>query len=130
MQNGKDIALVSTGEITYEVIKVKKELEKYNINCEVIHISSLRPLNKEKLINLLKDSKIIFSVEEHSIHGGLGSTIAQIIIGNVKCREFKALGMDEKFGQSGQIDDLRKHYGLDYISITNKILETIRRNDL
>lgn len=127
MQSGTDIALVSTGEITYEVIKAQKELEKYNINCEVIHISSLRPLNEEKLIELLKNMKYIFILEEHSIHGGLGSVIAQNIIGKVNCKTLKILGMNEVFGQSGKIEDLRKHYGLDYISVTNMILQTIRR---
>lgn len=124
---GKNIALISTGEITHEVIRAKKELEKHNLNCEVIHISSLRPLNEKSIVKLLKDMKYIYTIEEHSIHGGLGSIIAQTIIGKTKCIEFKTLGMKEIFGQSGDINCLRRHYGLDYMSITNIVLESIER---
>ncbi len=122
LSDGDEIAIISTGEITQEAIKAKEVLKDYSLNAKVIHIPCIKPLNFSTLISLVGDCKYIITVEEHSVFGGLGSIVANNLIGKVSVSKFKSIGTVE-FGESGKSDELRAKHGIDYKGIIKTVLE-------
>ncbi len=124
LSDGEEVAIISTGEITQEVIKAKELLKEHNLNIKVIHVPCLKPIDFSTLTSLVGDSKYIVTVEEHSIYGGLGAIIATNFLGEITPLKFKSIGM-ETFGESGKSGELKGKYGLDCIGIAKTILELL-----
>lgn len=120
--NGNDATIISTGEFTYNAIKTAKILKKEeNLNIEVIHIGMIKPIDKENIIEIAKKQKPIFTLENHSVIGGLGSSVCDVICdSNYPCRVIK-FGVNDIYGQSGTVDELLKYYHLTPKQIANEI---------
>ena len=102
-------------------LKASKILDKENINCEIINIHTLKPIN-EKIINLLKKFRKIITIEEHSVIGGLGSIIAEKIAQHsIKCR-LLTIGLPDFFGPTGTYDYLLDYHGLSGEKIAKDLL--------
>jgi transketolase len=82
LSKGNDYCLISTGNMTHTAVKVSERLKKDSINIKIIDIYKLKPINSKKLFSELKDCKMIFTLEEHTINGGLGSIISELILDN------------------------------------------------
>ena len=122
IKKGNDATIISTGEFTYNALETASILkEEYNIDLEVMHIGMLKPIDKESIINCAKKQKTIFTLENHSIIGGLGSSVCNVVCASdYPCRVIK-FGVNDTFGQSGTPDELLEFYNLTPVQIANEI---------
>jgi len=108
---GTDGTIFATGVVVSEAIKAKEELEKQGINIRVVDVHTIKPIDKEMIIKCAKETKKLVSVEDHSIIGGLGTAIADVLAEECPTKLIK-LGIKDTFGKSGKATELLKYYGL------------------
>jgi transketolase len=120
------VGIIATGPILYKALMAARELEKENIKVKVMNLSTIKPLDKEAVLSLAKETKGIVTVEDHQIIGGMGSTIAEFLASNY-ITPIEFVGVDDKFGQSGTVEELEKHYGIDIENIIEKSKKVIKR---
>ncbi|NBO17314.1 MAG: transketolase family protein [Proteobacteria bacterium] len=125
---GKDLTVISSGPVLFEALKTIEKIEKENkISIELINISCLKPLDSSPIIESLNKTKIGVSVEDHQIHGGLGSAILEKISERISV-PFKIIGIEDTFGESGNSYELYEKYGISENKIKEKILQFLKRN--
>ena len=120
LKEGTDVSIVATGLCVAEALEAAEELEKEGINAEVINIHTIKPLDEEVILTSAKKTGKVVTVEEHSVIGGLGSAVADVISAKNAAKVLK-IGVQDIFGQSGSGAELIKEYGLDSESILKKI---------
>lgn len=125
IKEGSDITLFTTGDILSEVVKASEILESKGYSVEVVDLPVIKPLDINTVINSSNKSKHIFTIENHSIIGGLGSAVCECLSENAP-KFVHRIGVNDSFGQSGTPNELLKFYGLDAESITNRIIELIK----
>lgn len=123
---GKDVTIIAIGIMVAEAIKAKEELEKQGISARVINMSSIKPLDEEAVINAVKDTGAIVTAEEHSIIGGLGSAVADVLVKDVYA-PLEKVGVKDTFGESGTPAELLKKYGLTSKEIVEAAKKSISR---
>jgi len=111
-----------------ETLKAVKLLEKNNLSFTIINLSTIKPLNHFFIDNIAKKYKIFFTIEEHNIFGGLGSAVAEFICSLPYNNILKIIGVEDTFGESGNVDALFEKYKIDYKSLAKKILEVYKKN--
>ena len=99
-----------------------EKLKEEGINVRVVDICSIKPIDKEMIIKCAKETKKLISVEDHSVIGGIGTAISEVLIEEYPTKLIK-IGVNDVFGKSGKADDLVKYFGLDSESIIKKIKE-------
>jgi len=124
LREGKDITIISNGDVLAETIKATELLAKHNINAEVISLPVVKPLDKETIINSAQKTGFVVTVENHSINGGVGSAVAECLSESCPTKLLR-IGMEDEFGQSGTADELLKYYRLDAEGIKKKVLEVL-----
>ena len=112
----KSVGIVVTGTLAYNAIKAAQELEEKGIGASVLHMATIKPLDSEALISLAQNHDAIITVEEHQVNGGLGGAVSEVL-SEAHPIKIKRLGINDQFGQSGEPDELLKHYHLDIQSI-------------
>lgn len=111
LREGKDVLIVATGIMVSKALEAAEILSKDNIEATIVNISTIKPLDTEMIVSLAKKIKKVVTAEEHSIIGGLGSAVAEIL--SEECpTKLKRVGIKDVFGQSGDPDDLLEYYGL------------------
>lgn len=121
LKEGKDLTIISNGDVLSEAYKATEILSQKGIDAEVISVPVIKPFDKETIINSIKKTGFAITVENHSVNGGLGSAVCEALAENYPARVLR-IGMNDEFGQSGTPSELLKHYGLDSESIANKII--------
>lgn len=121
LKEGKDLTIISNGDVLSEAYKAAEILSQKGIDAEVISVPVIKPFDKETIINSIKKTGFAITVENHSVNGGLGSAVCEALAENYPARVLR-IGMNDEFGQSGTPSELLKHYGLDSESIANKII--------
>jgi transketolase len=119
------VGIISCGPVIYEALKAGKELEKEGIAVTIINMPQVKPLDTAFLLRFAKGVKAIVTVEEHQIAGGLGSSIAEFLSEHHPIR-IARVGVEDRFGQSGKIQDLYEEYGLTSKHIIEKVRGVIR----
>lgn len=123
LKNGKDFYIIGTGNMTHRAIEVAEELEKFNINAGVIDLYRIKPVNAELLIETIKATKGIITIEEHLLAGGMGSAIIEVLIDNGINLPVKRFGVKDKYLYAyGGRENIQKICGLDKESIVKDIL--------
>jgi len=111
-RQGKDVTLITNGQILWEVLEAAKLLSTRGISAGVIEIPTIKPLYfTEMIIKEVTTTRKIISIEEHNINGGLGSIIAELLVGIGKIK-MKKLGLPDTFAESGTPEELREKYKL------------------
>lgn len=114
LKEGHDITLIGTGSIVYDVMEAAKCLEMGNISARVINIHTIKPFDRDIVIEAAQETKAIVTVEEHSIIGGLGSAVAEVIAEENLAVAFKRFGLSDQFAKGyGTHDEVKKINGLD-----------------
>ena len=124
LQKGKDITIVSTGIMTPVAQKAAKILVDAGIDVRLIHLHTIKPIDKDILIQASTETERIITVENHSIIGGLGSAVAEVVSEN-KPALIKRIGIEDTFGESGSLEDLFSKYGLtseNIVKVVKKII--------
>ena len=117
---GVDATIFATGVTVSEAIKAKEMLEKEGIYARVIDMYSLKPIDKDMIIKSAKETKMLISVEDHSIIGGLGTAIADVLAQEYPAKLIK-LGVHDSFGKSGKANELMNYFKIDADAIVEEI---------
>ena len=112
--------LFGTGVTVAEAIKAKEELEKQGINVRVIDMHTIKPIDTEIIVKCAKETKKIITLEDHSIIGGLGSAVCEVLSEEYPCKVTR-MGINDQFGKSGKAEELLKYFKLTSEDIINKI---------
>ena len=124
--NGNDVTIVSTGHLVWQSIIAANELSHEGIKADVINIHTIKPLDKQIILDSISKTNCIVSCEEHNIIGGLGESVSSLIVKNILC-PMEFVGVNDTFGESGKPEDLMKKYKLDSENIIEKCKKVISR---
>ena len=120
VRDGKDVTIVATGIMVSEAMAAAEKLKEDGIDARIIDIHTIKPIDEELLIQAAKRTGKVVTVEEHSVIGGLGSAVADVLSENYPVPVHK-IGIRDVFGESGPAQELLKKYGLDAEGIEVKI---------
>lgn len=124
LKKGKDIAIIATGLCVSASLEAAEMLQRQGIDAAVINIHTIKPLDEELVIKAAKETGRVFTIEEHSIIGGLGSAVMEVL--GEKCpTKVTRIGVKDVFGESGPAAELLKKYGLDAEGIYKSIKENL-----
>lgn len=118
---GTDATIFATGVTVSEALKAQEELAKQGINIRVVDIHTIKPIDKEMIIKCAKETKKLISIEDHSIIGGLGSAISEVLTEEYPVK-LKRLGIKDTFGKSGKAEDLMRYFGITSEEIIKNIV--------
>lgn len=108
---GNDVTIIATGHLVWEAIQAAEKLEEQGISCEVINIHTIKPLDEEAILKSVKKTGCVVTAEEHNYLGGLGESVARVLVKNHPVpQEFVAT--QDTFGESGTPEQLMEKYGL------------------
>ena len=128
VNEGKDVSIFATGHLVWEAILAGEILAEKGIDAEIINIHTIKPLDEEAVLASVRKTGCAVSAEEHQIAGGLGDSIAQVLIKN-HLVPMEYVGVNDSFGESGTPAQLMEKYGLNAASIVEKVLKVIARKN-
>ncbi len=108
---GKDITLIATGTMTYQALAAAEILFKDGIDAEVIHVPTIKPLDKQTILDSVQKTRVVITAEEAQINGGLGGAVAELLGEELPTRMHR-VGINDHFGESGTPEELLEHFGL------------------
>ncbi len=123
---GKDAAIIATGILVAEALKARDLLKADGIDAGVINMSTIKPIDSDAVIRAAKQCGAIVTAEEHSIIGGLGGAVAEVLAESYPASLVR-IGVKDTFGTSGDCEGLLKHYGLSAADIAAGVKEAIRK---
>ena len=125
LKDGKDATIIATGMMVQEALKAGSILKEEGIDVRIINIHTIKPIDRDIIIKAAKETKLIVTAEEHSIIGGLGSAVLEVL--SDECPVIvKRIGIPDTFGESGKPSDLLKKYKLTAEEIINQTKEIIK----
>lgn len=117
------VSVVTTGSMTGNVLLAAQTLSQKGIASEVVHVPTIKPLDQATILGSIGRTKVVVTVEEHQVSGGLGSAIAELVLeSDIRPAKFYRIGVNDRFGQSGTVTNLWRHYQLDAGGIVEQIL--------
>lgn len=124
LRDGEDVTVIATGLMVNEALEAHDILKKEGINARVINMATIKPLDREIVLKAAKETKAIVTAEEHSVIGGLGSAVSELV-----CEEYPVpvlkLGVYDRFGYSGPAAKLLDEFGLRAVDIADKVRKAI-----
>jgi len=129
IQDGKDITLIGTSTLLYRAYETAKKLKlKFGISVKLVSMHTIKPLDEEAIIASARTTKAIFTIEEHSIIGGLGSAVAEVLAENNISIIFKRIGVPDRFTKvMGKQEYMRKANNLGVDQIVNTIMTQYKK---
>lgn len=124
LREGKDCTIIATGLCVSESLSAAEILAGHGIDAQVINIHTIKPLDEELIISAAQKTKRVFTVEEHSVIGGLGSAVADVLSENCPTKLTK-IGIKDIYGHSGTAKALLHEFGLDAEGIANTVLRNL-----
>jgi transketolase len=128
VNEGKDVSIFATGHLVWEAILAGEILAEKGIDAEIINIHTIKPLDVDAVLASVRKTGCAVSAEEHQIAGGLGDSIAQVLIKN-HLAPLEYVGVNDSFGESGTPTQLMEKYGLNAASIVEKAIKAIARKN-
>lgn len=123
---GTDITIIGIGKMVQRAMEVKKELEKIDISCEVINARFLKPLDEKNILESIKKTKKVITIEDGILRGGIATSIEEIIVKNdLENIKFKSFGYNDVFVKHGSVAEIEELYKLDVKSIAEKVKEEV-----
>jgi transketolase len=126
MTDGKDIAIIACGVMVYEALSAAEQLQQKGISARVINMHTIKPIDEQVIIKAAAECGAILTAEEHQIIGGLGSTVAEIVVRN-KPVPMDFIGINDRFGESGDGQQLLKEYHLKDVDIISRAEQLLKR---
>ncbi len=126
LRQGKNVALLGTGVMTYQLLKAAEKLAKeYNIQAQVIHFPTVKPLDEEAVLDVAQKCQAVITAEEGQIAGGFGSSVAELLSEKLPVK-MKRIGVNDMFGESGKMSELWQKHGLDVNSIVRSVVNFLQ----
>lgn len=117
------VSVITTGSMTGNALLAAQTLSQKGIASEVVHVPTIKPLDQATILGSIGRTKVVVTVEEHQVSGGLGSAIAELVLeSDIRPTKFYRIGVNDRFGQSGTVTNLWRHYQLDVGGIVEQIL--------
>lgn len=126
MKEGKDVCIMACGSMVYEALMAAEILEQEGIKARVLNIHTIKPIDKQAIIEAANDCGAIVTAEEHQIFGGFGSAVAEVVVANNPV-PMEFVGVNDTFGESGKAADLMVKYGLKDINIVEAVKKVLKR---
>ncbi|MBM3209854.1 transketolase family protein [Candidatus Saccharibacteria bacterium] len=128
LRKGHDVALFGTGAMTYELLRAAQILaDNFAIEAEVVHVPTIKPLDTETLLESARRCGRVVTAEEAQIAGGFGSAVAELLSEQLPM-PLKRLGMNDRFGESGQPAQLMDHFGLTGEKMAKQIVQFVQNS--
>lgn len=127
MREGKDITIIATGETVKPAIEASDELKELGIKCRVLNMHTIKPLDEEAIIKAAKETGNIITVEEHSIYGGLGAAVSEVVVQNAPV-PMKIVGIKDEAAITGTSKEIFNYYGLSKENLVKLAKELIGKN--
>lgn len=125
---GKDASIISCGSNLYECLMAAKMLkEEIGLSIEILDMHTVKPLDKEAIIRAANKTGNVVTVEDHSINGGLGGAVAEVLCEAGYKGNFKRIGMPDEFAVLGAVDDIYHYYGMDRHGIVKEIRKMLEK---
>jgi len=129
VRQGRDVTLIATGGMLHNTMGAAAVLSNHGVDCRVLSMHTVKPLDVEAVLTAARDTSAIFTVEEHSIIGGLGGTVAEVLMeSEQRPRLFRRIGLNGAFSSIvGDQAYLHAQYGLDVEGIVRSIFATLAK---
>ena len=126
LKEGESATIIACGIMVAKALEAAKVLEREGMTVEVVNMPTIKPIDEETIIRAAKKTKALVTAEEHSIIGGLGSAVAEVL-GEKEPVPLGRIGIKDSFGESGKPDELLKKYGLTVEDIIREVKEVVKR---
>ncbi len=126
VNEGKDVSIFATGHLVWEAIKAGEQLAELGIDAEIINIHTIKPLDEKAILASVAKTGCVVSAEEHNRLGGLGDSIAQLLVRHAPV-PMEYVAVNDSFGESGTPEQLMKKYGLDDAHIVQAVQRVLKR---
>ncbi|HEX4851649.1 MAG TPA: transketolase family protein [Puia sp.] len=126
LEEGNDVTIFACGHLVWKAVEATKILQEKGISVEVINIHTIKPIDKDAILQSIRKTKCAVTAEEHNIIGGLGDSIAQVAAGNFPI-PIEYVGTKDTFGESGTPPQLLQKYGLDSPDIVSAVQKVLSR---
>jgi transketolase len=123
-----EVTMIATGERLYATLRVARRLDHLNIGITVINLSTIKPLDQETILDEVKKTNAVVTVEDHQIMGGMGSAVAEFLAQEYPV-PIEFVGIKDKFGQSGENQKLMEYYEIDERSIEKAVRKVLKRKN-
>jgi transketolase len=128
LRDGSDVSIVACGVEVARALDAAETLDKEGISARVVNISTIKPIDVELLIRCAKETGSVVTAEDHNIHGGLGSAVAEVLVQHAPC-PMEFVGVNDVFGESGEPDELAEKYELTAPFIVEAVKRSIKRKE-
>ena len=125
-REGKDVTIIGCGPLVYEALKVAEELAQEGIEAEVINNHTIKPMDKETILESVKKTGCVVTIEEHQAAGGMGSAVSEVLSQNYPA-PMEIIGVKDRFGESGEPNELLEAFGLTSKNIIEAVRKIIKR---
>ena len=127
LQDGVDASVITNGETLADTICAVNSLEKEGCSIQIVHVPVVKPIDSETIVNCAKKTNFVITIENHSVIGGLGSAVCEVLADSYPVK-VKRIGVNDTFGQSGKSSLLLDHYGLSETKLKESIKKYIDEN--
>lgn len=129
LREGKDVTIISAGGIMKEVLLAAQDLASQGVEARILSLHTIKPIDTESILRAAQETRAIITVEEHTVDGGLGSAVAEVLLDhNATPKSFKRVGLRAGFSSIvGSQEYLRAQYGLDRPAIVNSALQALKQ---
>lgn len=124
---GHSITMLGTGTMTYSCLVAAKRLQEHDISVEVLHVPTIKPLDKEAILQSVRKTNLAVTVEEGQIAAGFGSAVCELLASEHPARVVR-IGVNDQYGQSGSANELLEHYGLTSQNIVDTVKKMLNRS--
>ncbi|MBV9107276.1 MAG: transketolase family protein [Verrucomicrobia bacterium] len=124
LKEGGDVLLISTGPQSVRCLQAAELLQKEGISAGVLHVPSIKPVNKEEIVNAAEKAKVVVTVEEHTIYGGLGGLVAEIL-SETSPRKVIRFGIEDRWGESAPNDYLLEAFKMSSQRLSERIQKLV-----
>ena len=124
LREGSDVTLLGTGTMSYQLLVAAKELDNKGISAEVVHVPTIKPLDGETILASIRKTGRAVTTEEAQISGGFGGAVAELLAEHLPTPLIR-IGMQDRFGESGQPNELLDHFGLTGAKIAGKVKQFV-----
>lgn len=126
LNEGDDVTIIACGSCVYQAVQAAKILKfDHNINARVLNMHTIKPIDKEAILEAVNETRRIVTAEDHTVIGGLGSAVAEVVIEAGKACAFRKLGLQDHFSKIGLHEDLMAMHEIDTAGIVKNVLELI-----
>ena len=126
MRDGRDVTIIACGVGVLQAVRAAEVLERQGLSARVINMHTIKPIDRDAIIQAVKDTRRIITVEDHNIMGGLGSAVAEVIVESGKACAFRKLGVPDCYSIVGYPEDLYHFYKFDADGIVETVSELMR----